>query len=144
ARDRVDDERLAALGEDPDCTRTRAEGEPADLLERVGVEEVRGRPDEIDADDELPRRIDSDRARPRLRVDRRNRLERVEIEHAHRRAERVADVKPAELGDVREAGGVAAYGNSRLDLERRRVDDRHLVGVRVRREDTSRLLIEAD
>ena len=45
---------------------------------------------------------------------------------------------------MREPGRIAADRHRRLDLERRRVDDRHLVGVRVGAEDAAGLLVEAD
>ena len=43
-----------------------------------------------------------------------------------------------------QAGRIAADRHGGLDLERRRVDDRHLVGVRVGGEDAACLLVEAD
>jgi hypothetical protein len=45
---------------------------------------------------------------------------------------------------VGEPGGIAANGHHGLDFERRRIDDRHLVVVRVGGEDAARLLVEAD
>ena len=144
AGDRVDDERLAALGDDADRARADPELEPADILERLRVEEIRRCCDEVDADGEVPRRVDTDRACARLRVQRRNGLERVEVDDAHRRAERVPDIQPPRLGNVRQAGRIAADRHGRLDSERLRVDDRDLVGVRVGAEHAACRRVEAD
>ena len=142
--DRVDDEGLAALGNDSDRAGADTELEATDLLERVRVVEVRRRGDEVDTDRKPAGRIDADCAGTGLGVDGRHGLERVQVDHAHRRTEGVPDVEAAELRDVGQSGGVAADRQRRLHLERRRVDDRHLVGVGVRGEHPACLLIEAD